>query len=961
MPLQPMSETMIHRTFLLTILFVGLVEPLAAAPTVFWASDPVQPGQTVVVVGEGFGNQPKVSIRSLVLDDVRQPPAKDAPATEGIVTVDVLQPSDQGFKFTIPGTFRPGIYLYQIDTDSGSCHGYLNRPRAWWAQGDLGVAASPGGRIRVFGQNFGRKPLISILLPDWSKRGDLSATGDEYAVSADIPPDLPPGSYRLIVHAAKGCQATWSDSLSIEVAKPIAWPATVFNVRSLGAEGDGVKDDTTAIFTALQKADEAKGGVVYFPRGRYRVSEALSIPRFTVLRGEKREWSCLAWSDLAKPPEALIRGTNSFGIEELTLYAKDHQHVIAGDLGDKPEAGDVFVRRVRVRADVYRGHPSQEEVAKLFGSQMRLSTGGGDTVHLGGKNIEITDSDFYGSGRSLYLKMARGGWVEGNKFYNGRWSWYCLEGCDGLVFANNELTGGDLMSTGGGIANYSTSCSQNIYFAHNRMSLAHGWDREIMTTDAGDGAYFGKIKSVEKTKMTLAEAPEKFGKKSQRDWRGSAVFILAGKGAGQYRRLVDYEGDQIEVDRRWQVTPDQDSLVSITMFHGHYLLVDNDFADCGAMQFYGTSIECIVARNRGTRMAGFRGLGLWYYAFQPSWYCQFLDNEILEGNYYHWNQAGDSVLEISGAKHDPYQGPLNIGAVVRGNQLHGQSCIRVAGTCREVVVEGNRVSHSEQGIFVSRDTERVLVKDNVFDDVAQPVLDEVAEQKAAEAKMARFLGRKEPVAIWDFDGRVGEKFADASGNGFAAAPVEKVAVVDGLRGKAICLDGSSYLQVSEPAIFNAPELTVSLWIKPDQLKGRRGIIAKRFGGTAAPWVISQNDAALGFEAAATDGKWPWNFRTGPLLTEKTWTHLAVVMQRGRVAIFVNGKLVAGKEHDAARAINTEPVIIGRDAWGGDPPNGTTPGLFIGCLDEIRVWTRPLSEAEVQAEYTAAGKREAGTP
>jgi hypothetical protein len=104
-----------------------------------------------------------------------------------------------------------------------------------------------------------------------------------------------------------------------------------------------------------------------------------------------------------------------------------------------------------------------------------------------------------------------------------------LEGCDGLIFANNELTGGDLMSTGGGIANYSTNCSQNICFAHNRMSLAHGWDREIMTTDAGGGAYFGKVKNVE--------------------------------GAGQYRRLVKCDGDQIEVDRAWQVEPDRDCQV----------------------------------------------------------------------------------------------------------------------------------------------------------------------------------------------------------------------------------------------------------------------------------------------------------------------------------------------------------------------------------------------------------------
>ncbi len=195
------------------------------------------------------------------------------------------------------------------------------------------------------------------------------------------------------------------------------------------------------------------------------------------------------------------------------------------------------------------------------------------------------------------------------------------------------------MSTGGGIANYSTSSSQNIYLAHNRMSLAHGWDREIMTTDAGDGAYFGKIKAVAGVAMTLAQVAGKVQQERARLARLGRIYPGWQRG-GTVSRLAKYEGDQIEVDRPWQVEPDRDSLLSITMFHGHYLLIGNEFTDCGAMQFYGTSIDCIVARNRGTRMSGFRSLGLWYYAYQPSWYCQFLDNEILEGNYYHWNAGG---------------------------------------------------------------------------------------------------------------------------------------------------------------------------------------------------------------------------------------------------------------------------------------------------------------------------------
>ncbi len=941
---------MFARPILVAFLLLVLVSPLGAAPTVFWASDPVQPGQTVVVIGEGFGEKPRVDVARL---------HDGPPSTEVFVSVDAIQASDQGVKFMVPAAFQPGIFAYRITTDAGMCRGWLNRPQIWWAQGDNGTTASPGGWIRVFGRNLAVKPFGRAILRmhAGTQRIDAVAHGDEFALSAKLPADLPSGNHRLLVRSGFGGEWGWSEPVRIEVAKRKPWPTTVFNVKEFGAEGDGVNDDTAAVLTTLQKVGKTGGGVVFFPRGRYRISDALVIPRFTALRGEKRELSCLAWTDLAKPPEALIRGTNSFGLEELTIYAKDHQHVIASDLGEKPDAGGVFIRRVRVRADVYRGHPTEAEVDKLFRAQMRLSTGGADTIRLGGRNIEITESDFYGSGRSIYLKQARGTRVEGNKFHNGRWGWYCFEGCDGLIFANNELSGGDLMSTGGGIANYSTSYSQDIYLAHNKMSLAHGWDREIMTTDAGDGAYFGKVKSVEGTKMTLEKAPERFGEKAGRDWRGSAIFILDGKGAWQYRRLAKYQAARIEVDRPWQVEPDQNSMLSITMLHGRYLFVGNEFTDCGAMQFYGTSIECIVARNKGTRMQGFRGMGLWYYAYQPSWYCQFLDNEILEGNYYHWNEAADSVLEVFGAKQEPYQGPLNIGAVVRGNQLHGQSHIRIDGSCRDAVVEGNRIAHSDRGIFVSRDTSRVLVKDNQFEDVARQILDEMAEQKAAEAKLARYIGRKEPVAIWDFEQKLGEKFADASGNNFAASPVGEITIVDGVRAKAIRLDGNSYLRVPEPAVFNAPELTISLWLKPERLNGRWGIIAKRFNGAAAPWVISQTGAGISFEAATPDGKWPWNFYTGPVLAKKTWTHLVVVMQRGRVVIYADGKLVASKENNLPRVPNSEPVVIGREAWGGDPPKGDAAAMFLGCLDQIKIWTRALPDAEVRAEYQAnrAGK------
>ncbi len=236
----------------------------------------------------------------------------------------------------------------------------------------------------------------------------------------------------------------------------------------------------------------------------------------------------------------------------MTVYVQNYRHVIAGDLGDRPGAGDVFLRGVRVRANVYRGHPTVEQVDARFRDAQQLSTGGGDTVRLGGPNVEITDCDLYGSGRALFLSRVRGGCVCGNTLVNGRWGWYCISGSDGLSFENNLLMGGDLMSTGGGLNCLDGSTySQNVYFAHNRLCLMHGWDREAMTSDAGGDAYFGKIRSTNGTTVVLAAEP----KWNQRSWIGAGLFVLQGQGAGQYRRIVGHARSTVEIDRPWTVAP----------------------------------------------------------------------------------------------------------------------------------------------------------------------------------------------------------------------------------------------------------------------------------------------------------------------------------------------------------------------------------------------------------------------
>lgn len=926
----------------------------AAGPAVYHASDPVAPNQTVIVTGDGFGESAQAEVTLLPDVPPGEPAEKVGDRAGSSLAAPVAQASDQCVKFIVPATLQPGVYRWRIKQPDGEVGGYLNRPALWWIQGDAGTQATPGGWVRVFGKNL-------LLTADVAARGAgrlflrgadqsiaLNGQGTAWDQQIRLPDTLPEGIYNFWAHNGHGGLAGWSEPLGMCVVRRKPWPQTQFDVVTAGADPTGQRDSTAVLESVLAKAAETGGGVVYFPRGRYRLSAGLKIPRFTVLQGQQEDLVCLFWTEMEEVPEALVQGTNSFGLEKLTIYTNRYKHVIAGDLGSVPAAGNVFLRHVRVRASLYRGHPTPDEVDQRFRQALRSSTGGGDTVRLGGHNVEISDCDLYGAGRVLFLSRASGAVVARNRLYNGRWGWYCISGSDGLVFEHNQLTGADLMSTGGGLNCLDGSnASENIFLAHNSMGLAHGWDREIMTTDAGGEAYRGPVAAAG-TQITLPADP--LPRWKDRDWKGAAAMILAGPGAGQCRRVVRAAGRTVEIDRPWTTPPGDQSFLSISMFQGHYLIVDNQFADCGAVQFYGTSIECVMAGNSGTRMQGFRGLGLDYHGLQPSWYCQFLGNRLLEGNYYHWTSAAEAFVQVLGNPGRNFPGAMNCGSVVRGNRLESNAHIDVRGALRDAVVEANRVAAADQGVFVSQACRGVLVRDNQFDDVTTPLSDEPTNRRLAQEKMQKFLGRAEPVAVWNFDQQEGRRFSDNSGNGFhAIATPQGASLAPGRVGKALRLDGKSWLRVEEPAVFNAPHLTVSLWVKPAVVRGRYGLVAKRLDG-ACPWIVSQNGDKIGFEATEeSGGKWSFNFTSPAVLKVDAWTHVAVVIQQGRgVMLYIDGREVARKENPAVRFTNDAPLLIGREAWGGDPPSTKQPGLFAGLIDELKIWTRPLGPEEIRS-------------
>ncbi|MEN6343652.1 MAG: glycosyl hydrolase family 28-related protein [Armatimonadia bacterium] len=709
-----MSSAALPSLSCLFLSLLGAVALAAPSPTILWASDPVRPDETVVIFGGGFeaGSQ----VEGLRLPDSPcGAPTADAELPAGDwQRLEVLQADARCVKAVIPADWRPGVFAVRVRVgEAVSRPALANRPDPWWVQGDQGFGASSGGWLRVFGKCLAfDAPATVVLIDSKGVQVTLQPTrADCYSLNLALPSSLPPTDYTVWVHNGLGGPASWRSAGKLTVTLPKPWREQVYNVKDFGANSD------QAIRAALVRATEEGGGVVYFPRGRYKVEGALDLPDGITLRGEGMGLVSLYWPDMEEPPPALITGSH-FRLQNLSLYCQNHRNVIA----DTDAAEGIRIESVRIRANCYF---MIEDIGKEFRGRKGPTSHKtcGAAVMLRGRNFAVTDCDLYASNYALRLFRSQGGGLVARNVlrYGGRG--YSLERVDRMIFEDNQVIGCNLLSIGNDITTFWTNYSRNLYYAHNRLSQMYGADREMMTLDAGGGAYFGKVAQTQGKQVVLAADPtyKDYAPKPHTDWTGAMLLILDGTGTGQWRTVVKNEGRNWEIDRPWDIAPDDTSLISIVPHRGRHLFIGNSFEDGGPFQLYGSAVDTIVAGNRGTRMDGFItwGLNPHQWGWQPAWYCQFLDNEIVEGNGYGPRSA--FMGSITGNNDATYPGPLSRCALFRRNVLQSNARLRLSGTTRDALIEHCTVRHADQGIEIQPSTGGVLLRGNVFEDVTTPL------------------------------------------------------------------------------------------------------------------------------------------------------------------------------------------------------------------------------------------------
>jgi hypothetical protein len=273
--------------------------------------------------------------------------------------------------------------------------------------------------------------------------------------------------------------------------------------------------------------------------------------------------------------------------------------------------------------------------------------------------------------------------------------------------------------------------SHDLYEARNVIPFNYVNDRECMTLDGGSGAYAGHIGNIREKVLTLP-----VGAKTNRfmpeRWKGGGVFIVEGRGTGQYRRIVHHTADMIELDQPFLVDPDSTSVISITTVRKNLFFVDNDVTDAGAYQFYGSAQNCVIAGLKMRRCNGIvcRGSVL-YGGHQPNWYIDIVGCRLREGNYSHWfgtedrGHSGNTNINLIGSGGSG----LNIGTLLRRNVLSDFSYMRTSpgaspDAVTDVIIEGNSFTLAKGAIRLggsARQSSYILVHRNRYTDVDVPV------------------------------------------------------------------------------------------------------------------------------------------------------------------------------------------------------------------------------------------------
>jgi subtilisin-like proprotein convertase family protein len=156
-------------------------------------------------------------------------------------------------------------------------------------------------------------------------------------------------------------------------------------------------------------------------------------------------------------------------------------------------------------------------------------------------------------------------------------------------------------------------------------------------------------------------------------------------------------------------------------------------------------------------------------------------------------------------------------------------------------------------------------------------------------------------------------------------------------------NASSYISVpNNPDIDLTGSFTLEAWINPSSVSGSKGIVSKGVSlGTSLKYGLR---ISAGRILLATNGSPRLFSKSSTAIPLNVWTHVAGVFDQSTntFSIYINGVLdTTSIVASASPQTNSDSMYVGI--------SGASSG-FNGKLDEVRIWNRALSSAEVGSNF-----------
>ena len=212
-----------------------------------------------------------------------------------------------------------------------------------------------------------------------------------------------------------------------------------------------------------------------------------------------------------------------------------------------------------------------------------------------------------------------------------------------------------------------------------------------------------------------------------------------------------------------------------------------------------------------------------------------------------------------------------------------------------------------------------------------------------------------------FDETTGTTAIDSSASHVNGAIRQAVRVQAGKIGGALRFDGvDDWVTVTDTTAspFDlASGMTIEAWVNPSTMSGWETVLMKERGvvgegllsyalyahdgaplsaGTARPAGYVRTNPVLSTTDSAVRG-------TGPLALN-TWTHVATTYDGANQRFYVNGVLVGTTARTGTIAVSNGAIRIGGNA-------SSTGEFFNGMIDEVRIYNRALTAAEITTDMT----------